>query len=149
MLSITSFPAFILLAFAAGCKSHASSFQVMLSAKLSQVVHFILDTIRASNDIVSYLRWHMSKCCKALLLSGLGAAFRTFMRLCHIALCFFCMLVAHQSAAVVLNGFRRFFDTMSLRVYSAKLSRDRKSTRLNSSHQIISYAVFCLKKKTY
>src|SRR5258708_40369440 len=24
--------------------------------------------------------------------------------------------------------------------------RDRKSTRLNSSHQIISYAVFCLKK---
>src|SRR5215216_6912161 len=26
-------------------------------------------------------------------------------------------------------------------------SRDRKSTRLNSSHQIISYAVFCLKKK--
>src|SRR5258708_31929704 len=29
-----------------------------------------------------------------------------------------------------------------------KASReDRKSTRLNSSHQIISYAVFCLKKK--
>src|SRR5258708_1498113 len=26
--------------------------------------------------------------------------------------------------------------------------QDRKSTRLNSSHQIISYAVFCLKKKT-
>src|SRR5207244_5879694 len=26
-------------------------------------------------------------------------------------------------------------------------SIDRKSTRLNSSHQIISYAVFCLKKK--
>src|SRR5258708_19426656 len=28
-----------------------------------------------------------------------------------------------------------------------KVHRDRKSTRLNSSHQIISYAVFCLKKK--
>src|SRR5258708_11702321 len=27
------------------------------------------------------------------------------------------------------------------------LAVDRKSTRLNSSHQIISYAVFCLKKK--
>src|SRR6266849_511954 len=27
------------------------------------------------------------------------------------------------------------------------LSRDRKSTRLNSSHEWISYAVFCLKKK--
>src|SRR5258708_31040425 len=28
-----------------------------------------------------------------------------------------------------------------------ELVEDRKSTRLNSSHQIISYAVFCLKKK--
>src|SRR5437868_8878191 len=27
--------------------------------------------------------------------------------------------------------------------------RDRKSTRLNSSHVSISYAVFCLKKKTF
>src|SRR2546422_8599706 len=29
----------------------------------------------------------------------------------------------------------------------AALGRDRKSTRLNSSHGYISYAVFCLKKK--
>src|SRR5438309_3849788 len=29
----------------------------------------------------------------------------------------------------------------------AVLTRDRKSTRLNSSHSSISYAVFCLKKK--
>src|SRR2546426_2461377 len=28
-------------------------------------------------------------------------------------------------------------------------SGDRKSTRLNSSHLVISYAVFCLKKKRY
>src|SRR6476660_10339829 len=28
-----------------------------------------------------------------------------------------------------------------------RLATDRTSTRLNSSHQIISYAVFCLKKK--
>src|SRR5258708_15860616 len=32
-------------------------------------------------------------------------------------------------------------------VYRYPQQRDRKSTRLNSSHQIISYAVFCLKKK--
>src|SRR3712207_7042011 len=32
-------------------------------------------------------------------------------------------------------------------VYS--VDQDRKSTRLNSSHANISYAVFCLKKKTY
>src|SRR5438132_8878925 len=30
---------------------------------------------------------------------------------------------------------------------SPRLGRDRKSTRLNSSHTVISYAVFCLKKK--
>src|SRR6266571_3036817 len=29
------------------------------------------------------------------------------------------------------------------------MSRDRKSTRLNSSHMSISYAVFCLKKKKH
>src|SRR5258708_14445432 len=32
-------------------------------------------------------------------------------------------------------------------VHRHVVRRDRKSTRLNSSHQIISYAVFCLKKK--
>src|SRR3989442_5688976 len=34
-----------------------------------------------------------------------------------------------------------------LRPREAWLDRDRKSTRLNSSHVRISYAVFCLKKK--
>src|SRR5258708_18203228 len=33
------------------------------------------------------------------------------------------------------------------RIRNLDIARDRKSTRLNSSHQIISYAVFCLKKK--
>src|SRR2546429_6333109 len=32
-------------------------------------------------------------------------------------------------------------------IAKARLKRDRKSTRLNSSHGYISYAVFCLKKK--
>src|SRR3989454_8369653 len=32
-------------------------------------------------------------------------------------------------------------------VISFELGLDRKSTRLNSSHLVISYAVFCLKKK--
>src|SRR5438034_4828536 len=31
--------------------------------------------------------------------------------------------------------------------YRETLAQDRKSTRLNSSHTVISYAVFCLKKK--
>src|SRR5258708_8749697 len=36
---------------------------------------------------------------------------------------------------------------LSARKYYLIDNLDRKSTRLNSSHQIISYAVFCLKKK--
>src|SRR5947199_6010636 len=35
----------------------------------------------------------------------------------------------------------------SSKVYQERMQRDRKSTRLNSSHLGISYAVFCLKKK--
>src|SRR2546426_4691227 len=41
-----------------------------------------------------------------------------------------------------LSDFRKEF-TKTLK----NVERDRKSTRLNSSHLVISYAVFCLKKK--
>src|SRR5258708_34908587 len=51
--------------------------------------------------------------------------------------------------------FRSIEDALGRYIEHAKASfprgmealADRKSTRLNSSHQIISYAVFCLKKK--
>src|SRR5260221_4339132 len=33
--------------------------------------------------------------------------------------------------------------------FAPEMNGDRKSTRLNSSHTVISYAVFCLKKKKY
>src|SRR5256885_5879585 len=41
------------------------------------------------------------------------------------------------------NGIGRFSTSAWVRV----VGEDRKSTRLNSSHLVISYAVFCLKKK--
>src|SRR5256885_11173201 len=41
----------------------------------------------------------------------------------------------------------RFFRIPSEATSRAKRGIDRKSTRLNSSHLVISYAVFCLKKK--
>src|SRR5207244_7672106 len=41
------------------------------------------------------------------------------------------------------DGVPQFADAFDLAFHDI----DRKSTRLNSSHQIISYAVFCLKKK--
>src|SRR5256885_8674509 len=45
---------------------------------------------------------------------------------------------------------REFMDlTVTRAQYDAvRGARDRKSTRLNSSHLVISYAVFCLKKKS-
>src|SRR2546430_12681052 len=42
---------------------------------------------------------------------------------------------------------RKSSRTWAICLTGGSLSRDRKSTRLNSSHSQISYAVFCLKKK--
>src|SRR5207244_8431397 len=41
--------------------------------------------------------------------------------------------------------FRREHGTVAVELVELSGELDRKSTRLNSSHQIISYAVFCLK----
>src|SRR5256885_10299865 len=45
----------------------------------------------------------------------------------------------------LLVGLRGVSEASQILVGGAK--QDRKSTRLNSSHLVISYAVFCLKKK--
>src|SRR5690348_17690282 len=63
------------------------------------------------------------------------------------------LLVCAQPVVEVLKFLRRqLVETRGLEVgrRHALLERrkDRKSTRLNSSHPSISYAVFCLKKKT-
>src|SRR5207248_9453693 len=44
-------------------------------------------------------------------------------------------------------GARRVRDLLAVLGAVAGVIEDRKSTRLNSSHRTISYAVFCLKKK--
>src|SRR5207244_11632409 len=66
-------------------------------------------------------------------------------------------LSLHDALPISLSPYTSDVDAMStfLRFLLAVASTtsvpytfvDRKSTRLNSSHQIISYAVFCLKKK--
>src|SRR5688572_31328246 len=58
----------------------------------------------------------------------------------HIARPFlkFALWPVFATQLIFLELFRRYIDD----------SADRKSTRLNSSHSQISYAVFCLKKKT-
>src|SRR5437588_12123276 len=45
------------------------------------------------------------------------------------------------------NGRGHDHTPARLLVRLVRTCRDRKSTRLNSSHTVISYAVFCLKKK--
>src|SRR5438270_6786853 len=66
--------------------------------------------------------------------------------------------LAHQGISVVLNTAGQPSDAIphawrAFELYTDDVSRmralgeDRKSTRLNSSHSQISYAVFCLKKK--
>src|SRR5580704_19061656 len=85
----------------------------------------------------------------------------------------FCVLCSFTSSVFFLFSFVFFFfnDTATTEIYTLSLHdalpiswlvwpatcpipaatkpkpRDRKSTRLNSSHPSISYAVFCLKKK--
>src|ERR1017187_10851239 len=49
--------------------------------------------------------------------------------------------------ALPIYGVWRHSRVGDCRRPSACVARDRKSTRLNSSHRCISYAVFCLKKK--
>src|SRR5258708_31695896 len=51
------------------------------------------------------------------------------------------------SVADATNGGLNVVNPTTTVVLNLKPAKDRKSTRLNSSHQIISYAVFCLKKK--
>src|SRR6266487_5897074 len=53
--------------------------------------------------------------------------------------------VASHCPALLLYGERS--PVVSATQARAMVQRDRKSTRLNSSHPSISYAVFCLKKK--
>src|SRR5699024_11499542 len=63
----------------------------------------------------------------------------------HIA--FMGYLDGAQHVFRVAAGADRDQDVTGL-AQGANLALDRKSTRLNSSHVSISYAVFCLKKKT-
>src|SRR2546426_9263514 len=64
-------------------------------------------------------------------------------------------LVGFALALVAVPGLATFvWDTLTWQTGSSvghltdwSLGVDRKSTRLNSSHLVISYAVFCLKKK--
>src|SRR5690348_17803199 len=58
--------------------------------------------------------------------------------------------VASDAVTTVSSSHVEIFGSIApLAWRTADRGQDRKSTRLNSSHPSISYAVFCLKKKTH
>src|SRR2546430_13597745 len=64
----------------------------------------------------------------------------------HDALPIFDLMKALKDIREIEGGIS--FQIGSTKVSTNLKTEDRKSTRLNSSHSQISYAVFCLKKKT-
>src|SRR5699024_11071935 len=56
-------------------------------------------------------------------------------------------LTLYKIDSILDGDLFEIIDSLIAADQAAKLSKDRKSTRLNSSHVSISYAVFCLKKK--
>src|SRR5438105_8179352 len=65
---------------------------------------------------------------------------------------FFGLLIQSAFSLISPNEFSRFlFVAADNSIFGGRVNKaieDRKSTRLNSSHEWISYAVFCLKKKS-
>src|SRR2546426_9272174 len=72
-----------------------------------------------------------------------------FRSLGHIAADWITQALARSAAVeVVPSAATGHLDAADVRALAAQTGAgDRKSTRLNSSHLVISYAVFCLKKK--
>src|SRR5256885_7946143 len=57
--------------------------------------------------------------------------------------------IADAAGATAVLATRGTVDPHNPKAVRATMGSDRKSTRLNSSHLVISYAVFCLKKKKH
>src|SRR2546429_6522686 len=55
--------------------------------------------------------------------------------------------VRSHAIIAIIRGAKQMAKEMMLSFQQPEDGKDRKSTRLNSSHGYISYAVFCLKKK--
>src|SRR5438034_5775368 len=57
------------------------------------------------------------------------------------------VVAAEVGARAAQSGIQAEPADIAVEQLEPAVRRDRKSTRLNSSHTVISYAVFCLKKK--
>src|SRR5256885_6294452 len=123
-----------------------------MPSSISAAIWFLrVATVRASGSFVApsqatpeLCRW--SRACLALC--GAGCA-EDCVHVRHAALCVGKRQGCGEEAVTLVAGSRRRCNMQHDRKWPERRprSRDRKSTRLNSSHLVISYAVFCLKKK--
>src|SRR5256885_1364389 len=121
--------------------------QLYLAAR-GAVEGFFLDAVgrQRVGGLVGRSVQRACDCCRAHLHSS---PLRVHGRDCPQA----CRLGGRTLSAVLGRLVRNAFDGAFGRAYGGACEglhhlADRKSTRLNSSHLVISYAVFCLKKKT-
>src|SRR5690625_4730628 len=85
-----------------------------------------IEALRAQNSTIQRAVNDFSSLDEALKGEG-GNAIRAFFKDCHLPF----LIMFHQS----MTDYKNVLE---------ELKKDRKSTRLNSSHVAISYAVFCL-----
>src|SRR5256885_4821701 len=87
------------------------------------------------------------RCCRSVTSHRLNSAFFFFLMIRRPPRStLFPYTTLFRSATIEIGeavGWEAAHDVL----YAGALDIDRKSTRLNSSHLVISYAVFCLKKK--
>src|SRR3712207_7722848 len=103
---------------------------------MSNIVFFLMIRRPPRSTLFPYTTLFRSRALRALEIAGPDEAQR-------------CELLLRLGAALVRAG--RYPQAKETHLQAAEIARrlgsDRKSTRLNSSHANISYAVFCLQKK--
>src|SRR6266496_3260391 len=97
-----------------------------------------------AQQLATYIGWLMHRTLGGIIAGGLFVVFFLMIRLPPRSTLFPYTTLFRSRAQALLGG-GPIGSWMS--TFHSFCVRDRKSTRLNSSHVEISYAVFCLKKK--
>src|SRR5476649_2525488 len=111
----------------------------------------------APENISGRVRPFLRKQERYFALSQIGAEYLVKIAILHYRLRFFFLMIRRPPRSTLFpyttlfrsDGIRQCHrvPTIGCSRFPPPSSLDRKSTRLNSSHTVISYAVFCLKKK--
>src|SRR5437870_10194705 len=117
---------------------------------LQKITFFILSAVALGSAILVITRRNAVHCAMWLVVTlfSVGGIFLTL----HAEFLFAVQVILYVGGIMVLFLFVIMLVNLDVAAKQMQFSRqwllgDRKSTRLNSSHVAISYAVFCLKKK--